>query len=169
MPPSTALFFEALVAEHQPSGPTEEHLVEELAGILWRKRRLRLAEAAAIRQGLPDATVSSRCRWTAERAMAHLRASATGEELVEAVQATPEDTASDLAALAADEAQTLQAIAMLKRAGSGPTTGLGSGRLGPALSRGQFLFRCSRRPQARTCERAARSYWWLGLPGFPRC
>jgi hypothetical protein len=117
MPPSTALFFEALVAEHQPSGPTEEHLVEELAGILWRKRRLRLAEAAAIRQGLPDATISSRCRWTAERAMAHLRASATGEELVEAVQATPEDTASDLAALAADEAQMLQAIAMLKAGG----------------------------------------------------
>jgi hypothetical protein len=34
---------EALVAEHVPQGPTEEHLVEELAGILWRKRRLRLA------------------------------------------------------------------------------------------------------------------------------
>ncbi len=34
----------ALVAEHAPQGPTEEHLVEELVGILWRKRRLRLAE-----------------------------------------------------------------------------------------------------------------------------
>jgi hypothetical protein len=42
----------ALVAEHAPHGPTEEHLVEELAGILWRKRRLRLAEAAAHRRGL---------------------------------------------------------------------------------------------------------------------
>ena len=30
----------ALAAEHAPQGPTEEHLVEELAGILWRKRRL---------------------------------------------------------------------------------------------------------------------------------
>ena len=39
----------ALVAEHLPRGPTEEHLVEELAGIFWRKRRLRLAEAAAHR------------------------------------------------------------------------------------------------------------------------
>jgi hypothetical protein len=37
----------AFVAEHAPQGPTEEHLVEELAGILWRKRRLRLAEAPA--------------------------------------------------------------------------------------------------------------------------
>lgn len=42
---------EALVAEHGPQGPTEEHLVEEIAGILWRKRRLRLAEAAAHRRG----------------------------------------------------------------------------------------------------------------------
>jgi len=31
----------ALTAEHNPQGPTEEHLVEELAGIIWRKRRLR--------------------------------------------------------------------------------------------------------------------------------
>ncbi len=44
----------ALVAEHAPQGPTEEHLVEELAGVLWRKRRLRLAEAAAHRRGLED-------------------------------------------------------------------------------------------------------------------
>jgi hypothetical protein len=43
---------EALVAEHSPLGPTEEHLVEELAGILWRKRRLRLAENAAFHRGL---------------------------------------------------------------------------------------------------------------------
>jgi len=35
-----------LAAEHAPKGPTEEHLVEEVAGIIWRKRRLRLAEAA---------------------------------------------------------------------------------------------------------------------------
>jgi hypothetical protein len=37
---------EALVTEHHPQGPTEEHLVEELAGIIWRKRRLRLGEGA---------------------------------------------------------------------------------------------------------------------------
>jgi hypothetical protein len=37
---------EAFVAEHKPKGPTEEHLVEELAGVIWRKRRLRLGENA---------------------------------------------------------------------------------------------------------------------------
>src|SRR4029077_20080368 len=40
---------DALVAEHAPQGPTEEHLVEELAGIIWRKRRLRMAEGAIYR------------------------------------------------------------------------------------------------------------------------
>src|SRR2546430_17594583 len=42
----------ALAAEHTPQGPTEEQLVEELAGILWRKGRLRLPEAAADHPGL---------------------------------------------------------------------------------------------------------------------
>ncbi len=49
---------DALADEHKPQGPTEEHLVEELAGILWRKRRLRLAEASAMREGLYEATRS---------------------------------------------------------------------------------------------------------------
>lgn len=30
----------ALVEEHQPAGATEAHLVEELAAIIWRKRRV---------------------------------------------------------------------------------------------------------------------------------
>jgi hypothetical protein len=46
---------ESLVAEHAPSGPTEHHLVEELAGIMWRKQRVTLAEAAACRAGLHQA------------------------------------------------------------------------------------------------------------------
>src|SRR5436309_8516564 len=60
----------ALVAEHAPRGPTEEHLVEELAGILWRKRRLRLAEAAAHRRGLEDTLEPY--RKTAKAALVHL-------------------------------------------------------------------------------------------------
>lgn len=34
---------ESLINEYKPSGATEEHLVEELAGIIWRKMRLRWA------------------------------------------------------------------------------------------------------------------------------
>jgi hypothetical protein len=40
---------QALVAHHAPEGPVEEHLVEEIAGILWRKRRLYAAQAAVFR------------------------------------------------------------------------------------------------------------------------
>jgi hypothetical protein len=48
---------DALRTEHEPNGPTEMHLVEELAGIIWRKRRLQLAEAAIYRERLhKDAT-----------------------------------------------------------------------------------------------------------------
>lgn len=42
----------ALVEEHQPAGATEMHLVEELAAVIWRKRRVLLAEGANINQGL---------------------------------------------------------------------------------------------------------------------
>lgn len=42
----------ALVEEHRPAGATEAHLVEELAGIMWRKRRVLQAEGASINQGL---------------------------------------------------------------------------------------------------------------------
>jgi len=46
----------ALVEEYAPHGPTEEHLVEEIAGVIWRKGRLRLAEAASHRRGIEKAT-----------------------------------------------------------------------------------------------------------------
>lgn len=42
----------ALAEDHQPAGATQMHLVEELAGIIWRKRRVLLAEGANINQGL---------------------------------------------------------------------------------------------------------------------
>lgn len=40
----------ALEQEYAPVGTTEAHLVEEIAGIIWRKRRLRLAETSAFRR-----------------------------------------------------------------------------------------------------------------------
>ncbi len=45
---------ETLIADYQPSGLTELHLVEELTSTMWRYRRLRLAEAAAYQSGLSD-------------------------------------------------------------------------------------------------------------------
>jgi hypothetical protein len=101
----------SLVAEHQPQGPTEEHLVEELAGVLWRKRRLRLAEAAAHRRGL-ESTFSS-YRDTAKAALAHITKADNSVDVSEAVHITPADTQDELRDLDDDEAMTRRALDVL--------------------------------------------------------
>ena len=42
----------ALIDEHRPAGVTEQCLIEELASIIWRKRRVLLGENAQINHGL---------------------------------------------------------------------------------------------------------------------
>ena len=102
---------EALVVEHAPQGPTEEHLVEELAGILWRKRRLRLAEAAAHRRGL-EGTLAS-YRGTVKVALVHLDTTGQSERVVDAIRATAADTEEDIADMTADEIMTRRALDLL--------------------------------------------------------
>ena len=76
----------ALLAEHSPNGPTEEHLVEELAGIFWRKRRLRLAELAAHHRGPEDTTAPFRD--TVGAALVHLGTGQQIEGVSDAIRAT---------------------------------------------------------------------------------
>ena len=102
---------EALVAEHDPQGPTEEHLVEEIAGILWRKRRLRLAEAAAHRRGL-EGTLAS-YRETVKVALVHLDTTGQSERVVDAIRATVADTDEDITEMETDEAMTRRALNLL--------------------------------------------------------
>jgi hypothetical protein len=97
---------DALVAEHKPEGPTEEHLVEEITGILWRKRRLRLAEGAACRRGLSNAT--SPAQQIVKAALVHL---SVGKQMAL-------DTAKELADLDEDRAITTRALDLLE-AGKG--------------------------------------------------
>jgi hypothetical protein len=101
----------ALAAEHTPQGPTEEHLVEELAGILWRKRRLRLAEAATYRRGLKERL--SPYHETATAALVHLGATGQFERVVDAIRATADETAEDIAEMEEDEAMTRRALDLL--------------------------------------------------------
>jgi hypothetical protein len=102
----------ALAKEHTPRGPTEEHLVEELAGILWRKRRLRLAEAAVHRRGL-DGTLDT-YRETVKVALVHLDATGQSERVVDAIRATAEETAEAIREMEADEAMTRRALKLLR-------------------------------------------------------
>jgi hypothetical protein len=103
---------EALVVEHAPQGPTEVHLVEELAGILWRKRRLRLAEAAAHRRGL-EAAMLDPYRKTVRAALVHVGAEEQDEKAAEAIRATAADTAELLAHLDTVEEMTRRAIDLI--------------------------------------------------------
>ena len=102
---------EGLVAEHGPHGPTEEHLVEEIAGILWRKRRLRLAEAAAHRRGL-EGTLAS-YRETVKVALVHLDTTGQSERVVDTIRATAADTDEDIAEMEEDEVMTRRALELL--------------------------------------------------------
>jgi hypothetical protein len=102
----------SLAAEHRPQGPTEEHLVEELAGVLWRKRRLHLAEAAAHRRGLDNSI--SEYRHTAKAALAHITKADKSVDVSEAVRISPEDTEEELRDLHDDEAMTRRALEILK-------------------------------------------------------
>ena len=43
---------EGLKKHYDPQGPVEEHLVEELAGTIWRKQRVLMAEGANLNKGL---------------------------------------------------------------------------------------------------------------------
>ena len=102
----------SLLAEHRPQGPTEEHLVEELAGVLWRKRRLRLAEAAAHRRGLENSF--SEHRRTAKAALVHITSADKSADVSEAVRITRKDTEEELRDLEDDEAMTRRALAILE-------------------------------------------------------
>jgi hypothetical protein len=101
----------ALVTEHAPQGPTEEHLVEELAGVLWRKRRLRLAEAAAHRRAL-NGTLAS-YQETVKVALVHLDTSGQSERVVDAIRASAAQTEEDMREMHEDEAMTRRALELL--------------------------------------------------------
>jgi hypothetical protein len=108
---------ESLVAEHHPDGPTEHHLVEELAGLIWRRQRVTMAEASACRAGLHRALEKN--PWGGDpvlvRALAHLDGERPTENAAAAVRATAEDTEAELRDLAEDEAMTERALAILRK------------------------------------------------------
>src|SRR5215469_11843254 len=102
---------EALVAEHRPQGPTEEHLVEELAGVIWRKRRLRLGESAVHHRALKRA--SDPYRQTAEAALINVPGGVEVDSIDDAIRATEQQTPEDRADLEDDQAMTEEALRIL--------------------------------------------------------
>jgi Molybdopterin-binding domain of aldehyde dehydrogenase len=87
------------------------HLVEELAGIIWRKRRLRLGESAAHRLALRHACEPY--QHTAEAALINVTADVEAGCIGDAVRTTDEQTAEDTADLIEDQAMTEEALRIL--------------------------------------------------------
>jgi hypothetical protein len=86
--------FISLLDEHNPQGPTEYHLIEELAGIIWRKQRVGMAEAALHRHGL-NKTFAGYSN-TAKNALAHVGGRDNGIDVSEAVSSTPDKISAEL-------------------------------------------------------------------------
>ena len=104
----------ALVREHTPQGPTEEHLIEELAGIIWRKRRLRLSEAVSFRRGLHCALDPlDPFRDVGKVALVHLHAGVNAGSLGDAIRATAKDTDDAISGIKKNEALTRRALDVL--------------------------------------------------------
>jgi hypothetical protein len=101
----------ALAEEHTPVGPTEDHLIEEIAGIIWRKQRLRLAEAASYRRGLTKATEP--LSETLSTALIQVKHTGPFWPTIDAVTATPSRTAEDLVELKKREASAQSALEIL--------------------------------------------------------
>jgi hypothetical protein len=111
---------EALVAEYKPEGPTEEHLVEEVAGIIWRKRRLRVGEKAAHSRALQRATDPDQYPTTSKAALVLITDEFEGRVASDAISATEEKTAAAGKNLEDEEARALEALKILASKGRDP-------------------------------------------------
>lgn len=106
-----------LDADHSPQGPTEEHLVEELAGIIWRKRRLRLAEASSYRRGLKRTTEPHGT--TVGAALVCVNLTAPLGSVSDALEGNDDEAAEALEDLKECEDSGRQALDILKSGGKG--------------------------------------------------
>ncbi len=106
----------ALLDEHRPAGMTERHLIEELATIIWRKRRVLLAEGAKINEGLKGAVNSAK---SIMQSAAPFQRGMGGEkaDLREFMEGTPEEIAERQRDAALDLAATHKAAAILRKGG----------------------------------------------------
>ncbi len=106
----------ALLDEHRPAGITERHLIEELATIIWRKRRVLLAEGAKINEGLKSAAGSSKSVMSSAAPFQRGMAS-ENTDVRDLLDLTPEDIAESQKSAALDLAATKRAAAILRKGG----------------------------------------------------
>ncbi len=107
----------ALLDEHQPAGMTERHLIEELATIIWRKRRVLLAEGAKINEGLKNTLRSAK---SVMPSAAPFQRGLSGEntDLRDLFDSTPADNAASLKSAELDLAAGQKAASILRKGGA---------------------------------------------------
>ena len=106
----------SLMDEHLPAGATEQHLIEELASVIWRKRRVLQAEGATINKGLKE---SARSAKTVIPAAAPFELGLSGEhtDIRDLIDLKPEDVTESQRAARHDLDATNKASAILRRGG----------------------------------------------------
>jgi hypothetical protein len=106
----------SLMDEHLPAGATEQHLIEELASVIWRKRRVLQAEGATINKGLKE---TSRNAKTIIPAAAPFVLGLSGDttRIQDVMDRTPEDVAENQRAARHDLDATNKASAILRKGG----------------------------------------------------
>jgi hypothetical protein len=107
----------ALIEEHRPAGMTERHLVEELAAIIWRKRRVLLAEGAAINRGLRSVAQNQHDSPIPAAAPFESGLSEKGCDLPDLLTANPEEIAERRRYAELDLTATRKATAILRKGG----------------------------------------------------
>ena len=106
----------ALIDEHRPAGMTERHLIEELATVIWRKRRVLLAEGAKINEGLKGAASSSKSVMASAAPFQRGMAS-ENTDVRDLLDMTPADIEESQKDAALDLAATQKAAAILRKGG----------------------------------------------------
>ncbi|MCU0809438.1 MAG: hypothetical protein MUE59_00085 [Thiobacillaceae bacterium] len=106
-----------LIDEHRPAGMTERYLIEELATIIWRKRRVLLAEGAKINEGLKSAVSSPKLVMSSA---APFQRGLSGEntDLTDLLTASSQEIAERQRGAELDLKATWRAAAILHKGGS---------------------------------------------------
>jgi hypothetical protein len=106
----------SLMDEHLPAGATEQHLIEELASVIWRKRRVLQAEGATINKGLKE---SARSAKTVIPAAAPFEMGLSGEntDIRNLMDLKPDDVAESHQSAKHDIDATNKASAILRKGG----------------------------------------------------
>lgn len=109
----------AFHAEHQPKGATEVSLVDQLAWIEWRRRRLILGERAAHLAALHERIDADyKTQQTLSRALIAQEGRAENDELADTLRRAPDRDLADVEDADDDERFTRKGIAVLEAGGS---------------------------------------------------